>query len=33
MVRTLTGVEPMTVEAFIERNRRFFDGSTAWNRR
>jgi uncharacterized protein YbjT (DUF2867 family) len=32
-VRTLTGVEPLTVEAFVERNKHFFDGSTAWNRR
>lgn len=30
-VRTLTGVEPLTVEAFIERNKQYFDGRERWN--
>ena len=33
MVRKLTGVEPLTVEAFVERNKRFFEDSASWNRR
>lgn len=32
-VRTLTGVEPLTVEAFIERNKQYFDGREHWNNR
>lgn len=33
VVRTLTGTEPLTVEAFVERNKRFFDDGASWNRR
>ncbi|WP_067669768.1 NmrA family NAD(P)-binding protein [Nocardia miyunensis] len=33
IVRDLTGVEPLTVEAFIDRNRRYFDGSESWGNR
>ncbi|GAB3966113.1 NAD(P)H-binding protein [Actinoallomurus acanthiterrae] len=32
-VRTLAGAEPLTVEAFIERNRQYFDGRARWNNR
>lgn len=32
-VRTLTGVEPLTVEAFVQRNKQFFEDSASWNRR
>ncbi|GAA4639287.1 hypothetical protein GCM10023196_100340 [Actinoallomurus vinaceus] len=32
-VRTLTGVEPLTVEAFIERNKQYYDGRERWNNR
>ncbi|MGI5244349.1 NmrA family NAD(P)-binding protein [Dactylosporangium sp. CA-139066] len=31
VVRTLTGADPLTVEAFIERNRQFFDGHASSN--
>jgi uncharacterized protein YbjT (DUF2867 family) len=30
VVRTLTGIEPLTVEAFVERNKQYFDGSANW---
>jgi uncharacterized protein YbjT (DUF2867 family) len=33
VVRTLTGVEPLTVEAFIERNKQYFDGRANWHNR
>jgi hypothetical protein len=31
VVRTLTGVQPLTVEAFIERNKQYFDGQANWH--
>ncbi|GAA5194058.1 NmrA family NAD(P)-binding protein [Rugosimonospora acidiphila] len=33
VVQTLTGVAPLTVDAFIERNKGYFDGGARWNRR
>jgi uncharacterized protein YbjT (DUF2867 family) len=33
VVRTLTGVQPLTVEAFIERNKQYFDGRANWHNR
>jgi NAD(P)H dehydrogenase (quinone) len=33
VVRTLTGQEPLTVEAFIERNKKYFDGRESWGGR
>lgn len=33
VVRDLTGREPLGVEAFIDRNRHFFDGREDWNNR
>jgi hypothetical protein len=32
-VSALTGVEPLTVEAFIERNKQYFDGRESWGNR
>jgi uncharacterized protein YbjT (DUF2867 family) len=31
VVRTVTGVEPVTVETFIEHNRQYFDGRASWH--
>jgi len=32
-VRALTGVEPLTVEAFVERNEQYYDGGESWGNR
>jgi NAD(P)H dehydrogenase (quinone) len=33
VIHDLTGRDPLTVEEFVERNRRFFDGREDWNNR